>query len=122
MANKTIYELKMFSSLLEGEPDIRFEKMDVTMTLRGNDDSDERHECTICFKSVVGFDYSLAGFSRTLDAYDKVVELSDSDWKKQYQKNNADKYNYWMPRHFALYLDGFGLYQFLAKDVNVEEM
>lgn len=121
MENRVVYELKMFSSALFEEPAIVCKNMDMMVGLKGFDDEDNCHECTIKFTSVVGFEFSLAGFSRTAGAYDKVVEVIDSEWKETFKVNNAEKFSYWNPRHYAIYLDGYGLYQFLAKDVVVEE-
>ena len=34
--------------------------------------------------------------------------------------NKAD-YNYWRPNHYVMYLDSMGLYQFIARSVEVRE-
>lgn len=121
MDKKVIYELKMFSSCLEYEPEIKFEGMDMFIELKGYDDNDDYHECIIKFTSVVGYEYTLAGFAYTMDAYDKIVEIDNSEWKSRLQVNNSIKYEILKPKHYALYLDDNGLYQILAQNVMVEE-
>ena len=49
------------------------------------------------------------------DAYDTVVEIVDSEWLMTMKKMNETDFNFWQPKDFAVYLDGMGLYQFVAK-------
>ncbi|MBQ2980920.1 MAG: hypothetical protein IJD58_02215 [Lachnospiraceae bacterium] len=121
MKNITQYELKMFSSNLVESPQIVFDGMDIVIELKGYDDIDEYHECRIKFDSVIGLQYALAGFSITLNAYDKIIEIEDSEWIEQYKNVNEEESSYWKPKHYVIYLDEVGLYQFLAQSFNVEE-
>lgn len=121
MDKKMIYELKMFSSCLESEPTIKFDGMDMSIELKGYDENDDYHECIIKFISVLGYEYTLAGFAFTMDAYDKIVEIENSEWKSRFQVNNSSKFEFWKPKHYALYLDENGLYQILSQNVIVEE-
>ena len=115
------YELKMFSANLEVGPEITFNGMDVIIELKGYDDSDNYHECRIKFNSVIGYQYTLAGFTVTLDSYDRIVEIKDTKWIEQFKEANEQEIGYWNPKHYAIYLDEVGLYQFLAQNFDVEE-
>jgi hypothetical protein len=100
---------------------IEFEGMNMIIELKGYDDVDKYHECRIKFNSVIGYQYAMAGFTITLDSYDKIVEIKNKEWIKQYKNANEEENNYWKPKHYAIYLDEIGLYQFLAQSFDVEE-
>ena len=36
-------------------------------------------------------------------------------------KINLDDFSFWKPKHYVLYLDRFGMYQFIAQSFEVEE-
>ena len=59
--------------------------------------------------------------SELYDAYDKVVEVIDSEWLEELKKVNEEDFSYWKPKHYILYLDGFGMYQFIAQSLEVEK-
>ncbi len=121
MFNKIVYVLKMFSSCLVSEPVIRIDGMDLFFELKGYDDNNKYHECCIKFVSVIGYEYLLAGFDIIKDSYDTIIEIVDSEWIEKIENKNNGKYIYWKPKHYALYLDEVGQYQFLAQNVIVEE-
>lgn len=120
--NEIKYELPMFSATLIREPDIIIKGMDVVIKLEGYDDNDIISKTCITFSSVLGLKHTSERFTPKLyEAYDKIVEISDSEWLSEMHKLNKEDYDYWNPRHYAIYLDSFGLYQFIAKSVMVEE-
>ena len=55
------------------------------------------------------------------DYADKVVEVIDSEWLEELKKINEEDFSYWKPKHYILYLDGFGMYQFIAQSLEVEK-
>lgn len=116
------YELPMFSSNLISEPDIFIKNMDVEFIIAGYDDEDTFSRICVKFSSVLGMKQTSARFTPNLyGAYDKIVQMSESEWLKEMQELNNDDYNYWNPNHYVMYLDGIGLYQFIAKSVEVRE-
>lgn len=116
------YELPMFSSNLISEPDILIKNMDVEIIIEGYDDEDNFSRICVKFSSVLGMKQTSARFTPNLyGAYDKIVQMSESKWLKEMQELNNDDYNYWKPNHYVMYLDGIGLYQFIAKSVEVRE-
>ena len=60
-------------------------------------------------------DYASKGYEQQ-EIYENVWE----GLKEMQELNNAD-YSYWNPNHYVMYLDGVGLYQFIARGVEVRE-
>lgn len=122
MKSEIKYELPMFSSSLEREPQIEFKNMDVKIIIKGYDENDVICETEIKFITVIGFKHTSPRFTSELyDAYDKVVEVIDSDWLEELKKINEEDFAYWSPKHYVLYLDGFGIYQFVAQSLEVKK-
>lgn len=118
--NEVKYELPMFSSNLISEPNIIIKNMDVEIIIEGYDDEELFSRICIKFSSVLGMKHTSARFTPEMyGAYDKIVQLSESEWLKEMQKLNNDDYCYWKPNHYVMYLDGMGLYQFIAKSIEV---
>jgi len=115
-----MYELPMFSSNLIKEPNIRFENMDVKIDIEGYDEEDNLNKITITIISVLCIKKTSARFTpRLYDSYDRIVELIDSEWLKELKEINEEDFNYWKPRHYILYLDGIGMYQFVGQRFEV---
>ena len=122
MKSEIKYELPMFSSNLENEPQIEFKNMNVKIIIKGYDENDVICETEIKFISVIAFKQTSARFTPKLyGSYDKVVEVIDSEWLEELKKINEEDFSYWKPKHYILYLDGFGMYQFIAQSLEVEK-
>lgn len=120
MKNEIRYELPMFSSNLIKEPNIRFENMDVKIDIEGYDDEDNLNKITITIISVLCIKQTSARFTpRLYDSYDRIVEVIDSEWLKELKEINEEDFNYWKPKHYILYLDGIGMYQFIGQRFEV---
>lgn len=50
-----------------------------------------------------------------MKAYNAVVELKNSDWLQEMRKKMNDDSD--MYKHFLVYFDGFGAYEFICTDV-----
>lgn len=112
----------MFSSNMEKEPQIEFKDMDVKIVIEGYDENDVMCVTRIKFISVISFKHSSPRFTPQLyGAYDKVVEVIDSEWLEELKKINLNDFSFWKPKHYVFYLDGFGMYQFIAQSFEVEE-
>ena len=122
MKSEIKYELPMFSSCLVNEPQIEFKNLDVKIIIKGYDKNDVICETEIKFISVIAFKQNLPRFTSELyNAYDKVVELIDSKWLKELKKIDKEEFTYWNPKHYILYLDGYGMYQFIAQSLEIEK-
>lgn len=120
--SKVIYQLKMFSSSLKYEPKFIVDGMKNILTIEGYDETDVLRKIEITFDSVLAYKKTSAGFTPELyGSYDKVVELTESVWLHDFEKINKKYYDYWKPRHFILYLDSIGMYEFIASEIKVNE-
>lgn len=75
------------------------------------------------FKDTLCCRYSTFSMATTIyDAYEQLVEVSESDWLDylvnvgNYGKQEKDV---WQLRHFAIFLEDFGLYECLAREITI---
>lgn len=120
---KKIWELPMLSAQLEDEPEIIIKQMNIVFSICYYDESLKKNKIVkIKFNSVLCHKHTSERFTKAmLDAYDTVVEIYESDWLKELYKLNERDYEFWKPKHYAIYFDGNGLYQFIARSFEVEE-
>lgn len=122
MKNEIKYELPIYSSNLEGDPILFSEDMNMKIELMGVDDKNRSRKISIKFNSVICNKYTSARFTPDLyDSYDKIVELIDSEWLEELKKLNEEDFYYWQPKHYIIYLDGVGMFQFIAQNYEVVE-
>lgn len=120
MKNEIVYEIPVYSSNLDKDPLILSQDMNMKIELVGVDDENRLRKISIQFNSVICYKYTLSRFTPKLyDSYDKIVELVDSDWLMELKKLNEEDFNYWNPKHYVLYLDGIGLFQFISQNYEV---
>jgi len=121
MNSKVIYELPIFSSSLSSQPKVEFVDMDIKITLNGFDDNDNIRTITLIFYSVVNYSQTSVSFCKHLyGAYDKIVEIIDSELLKKLNLANAESFVFWKPRHFVLFLDDIGLFEIAAQKIIVQ--
>ncbi|SBV99300.1 hypothetical protein KL86CLO1_11172 [uncultured Eubacteriales bacterium] len=92
------------------------------------DYSDETHNdmefnTGILLKTVLGFKHDSEGFATTtMDAYDRLVEIAESDWVAEYQKANPRIADLFHIKHYAIFLKSCGLYEFIAKSYAIQKV
>lgn len=117
-----IYELKMFSSNLIKEPEFIIDGMKNILKIEGYDDEGRINKVKVELDSVLCYKKTSARFTPKLyDSYDKIVELLDSDWLNELKAINNEYYDFWKPKHFILFLDGIGMYEFIACEIEINE-
>lgn len=122
MKNEIRYELPIFSSSLNSDPIIKSEDMNVKIGLVGTDEENRLRKILIQFDSVICNKHTSARFTPKLyDSYDRIVELTGSEWLEELRIINEEDFNYWNPKHYVLYLDGVGMFQFIAQGYEVKE-
>lgn len=122
MKNEIKYELPVYSSSLERDPIIWSEDMNMKIELIGADNENRIRKIRIQFNSVLCNKHTSARFTPKLhDSYDKIVELVESEWLTELKKLNEEDFNYWQPKHYIIYLDGVGMFQFIAQSYEVVE-
>jgi hypothetical protein len=89
---------------------------------------DYYNEDNAVFNSGILFDTVLAHkhtseklISTLMGAYDYLVEIADSEWLEQLREINQQTVDYWKLKHYAIYLDSNGLYEFIAKSYRILE-
>lgn len=122
MKSEIKYELPIFSSSLEQDPIVESKDMNMEIQLLGRDEEDRLRKIVIKFNSVLCNKYTSARFTPKLyDSYDRIVELVDSQWLVELKNVNKEDFIYWNPRHYIIYLDGVGMFQFIAQGYVVME-
>ncbi len=95
---------------------LRFDYYDV-------EKNDAMFTAGILFDFVAGFKHDSEGFATTLmDAYDRLVEIIDSEWVAEYRKTNQRAANLFDIKHYAIFLKSCGLYEFVAADFTIQEV
>lgn len=122
MRKEIKYELPIFSSSLKRDPVIEFKDMDMGIELLGMDEESRLRKIIIKFNSVLCNKHTSARFiSKLYDSYDRIVELVDSEWLAELKVVNKEDFSYWNPKHYIMYLDGVGMFQFIAQGYEVIE-
>jgi len=117
MIIKKLWELPILSSQLENGLQISINGMEVSLSFTYLADENIEKEVELKFDSVLCHLHTSERFTKAmLDAYDTVVQIEESDWLNELKKLNERDYEFWKPKHYAVYFDGIGLYQFIAKD------
>ena len=74
----------------------------------------------IMFNAVQAMRHSCEKFTESLmGAYDCLVEVEDSQWVKQLQKIDRQIADFWDIKHFAIFLDSNGLFEFIARGYEI---
>jgi hypothetical protein len=53
------------------------------------------------------------------NSYENIIILEDSWWLKEFERIDKQKYLYWKLKHYAIYFHDDGMYEFLARNVEV---
>jgi len=76
----------------------------------------------IIFDAAVAHRHSSEKFTKFIsEAYDKLIEIKDSDWVKELTLLSSEWSNFWKIKHYAIYLDSYGLYEFIASGYSLME-
>ena len=122
MKSEIKYELPIFSSTLEKDPIINSKDMNTEIELIGVDEENRLRKIVIKFNSVICNKHTSTRFTPKLyDSYDRIVELVDSEWLDELKGINKEGFNYWKPKHYIIYLDGVGMFQFIVQGYEVIE-
>lgn len=78
--------------------------------------NDEIFNSGIRFEAVQAYRHSCEKFTASLmDAYDYLVEIEDSEWIDQLREIDKQIADYWNIKHYAIFLDSNGLFEFIAR-------
>lgn len=81
---------------------------------------DRKFNGGITFEAVMSHRHSSEKFTKSIGAaYDTLIEITDSKWIDELKEISPEWAEYWKIKHYAIYLDGYGMYEFAARDFNV---
>ena len=122
MKSEIKYELPMFSSNLENEPQIEFKNMNVKITIMNTSTNETK---TYHYEDTDNGSIKLVRGEDGLEdivTYQITIYSNHNDCKdEELKKINEEDFSFWKPKHYSLYLDGFGMYQFIAQSLEVEK-
>ena len=75
------------------------------------------------FKSIQAYKNATEMFYMELgEAYDKLVEYPDSEWLKELSAKSPKEAHLLNMKHYAIYIEDYGLYEIIAADCNIFEI
>lgn len=122
MDNKELWIFPVSSTCISTGVILKYEKGDAMLSFDyfNEEKEDKVYHNSIIFETVVCHRHSSEKFTRgLLGAYDKLIEISNSKWVNELALISSEWAKHWNIRHFAIYLDGYGLYEFVAKDFKI---
>ncbi len=77
----------------------------------------------IMFDAVQAHRHTTDKFIKSLlGAYDSLIEITYSEWVKELREINQEIADYWNIKHYAIFLDSNGLFEFIARDYKILEI
>jgi len=118
-----LWTLPELSSEIEEGININNEGMDMIISFYFNHENERKRKFEIRFESVLCHMYTSERFTKKLyDSYDTLVCLEGSEWLNNLKILNPRDFEFWKPKHFVIYFDSVGQYQFIARDFIVREI
>lgn len=82
-------------------------------------DESKNHEVFnggVIFELAVAHRHSSEKFTKCIGGtYDKLVQIEGSEWIKELTYISPEWAKCWQIKHYAIYLDSYGLYEFVAQ-------
>lgn len=76
----------------------------------------------------INLDITLAYIHQTDDmknlipeAHGKFIEIQDSPWIEELQKSESEVLDFWKAKHYAIFIEGEGLFEFIARGYEIYE-
>ena len=109
-------------------PDIYNDKADAMLlfdyyvkSLSDATGTDEVFSSGVSFRASQAYRHSCDMFVTCFDAYDTLIEIEDSEWVAEMRQINREIADYWDIKHYAIFLDSNGLYEFIARGFKILE-
>jgi hypothetical protein len=117
-----LWSLPILSSEIEEGVNISNDGMDIVLSFKYALESDRQKKYEIRFESVLCHMHTSERFTpKMFDSYDTLVSLEESEWLDSLKILNSRDFEFWKPKHFVIYFDGSGQYQFIAREFIVSE-
>ncbi|RPF43406.1 hypothetical protein EDD70_2370 [Hydrogenoanaerobacterium saccharovorans] len=117
-----LWSLPILSSEIEEGVSISSDGMDIILSFKCALESGRQKKYEIRFESVLCHTHTSERFTpKMFDSYDTLVSLEESEWLNNLKILNSRDFEFWKPKHFVIYFDGSGQYQFIAREFVVSE-
>lgn len=119
---KKLWEFPVPSTCINGGVKLYFAGGDATLKFDYYDEekNDNIFNGGVLFEAAISHRHSSEKFTKFIsEAYDTLIEINDSTWVQELKSLSPEWAEYWKIRHYAIYLDSYGLYEFIARDFNV---
>lgn len=117
--NDSLFELPLPSTDLSGAIELHDSGATVTLSFPFMGLGEKRQTTTISFAKVRAYRHraeSHCTAEQIESAYDTLIEISDSEWIAQLRSDtSAHKRAFWKMRHFRIFADSGGCYEFIAE-------
>ncbi len=121
MKIEKIFELPIFSHLIEDGVKMYFNGLDVILSFNYFID-DIKKNMKITFPSALAYKYTDEYATEKLyEAYDKLVKIENSDWIDSLKQLQNRGFDFSRLSHYAIYFDSVGLFQFIAYEYTICE-
>ena len=118
------WEFPVPSNCISNSVSLKYNQGDAVLLFDYYDEEhdDKIYNGGILFKSSVAHRHSYEKFTKYISGtYDKLVEIEGSEWIKELREISPE----WATNeltHYAIYLDRYGLYEFIAQEFSIFEV
>lgn len=110
-----LWELPILSSELEEEVKLETDNANTILFINHS-----KIKIKIIFDTALCHLHTSERFTKAmLNAYDTIVEIEDSDWINELRELNRSDFDFWKLKHYAIYIEKMGMYQFIARKYEV---
>ena len=125
MENKILWTFPVPSNCINTGIKIIYEKIDATILFDyyDEDNDDKIYDGKIIIKSIIANRHTSEKVTQFIEGtYDNLCEIKDSIWLSQLSKLSPEWISKDNLKHYAIYLDSYGLYEFIAEDFSVTDI
>ncbi len=117
-----LWTLPILSSEIEDDLEITRKGLDITLKFKCPHRNKKQKIIEIKFLKVLCHMHTSERFTlKLLDSYDSLVSIVDSEWLEALKNHNPSDFEFWNLKHFVIYFDRFGQYQFIAQAYQIIE-
>lgn len=125
MIVKKLWEFPISSKRIGEDVKITINDIDLDMEFFCYNENKQRMKVRIGIIAAFCYLHTSETFTQDLfDAYETLVQIEDSDWLIELKERDSRNFEVLHLKHYAIYFDSIGMYQFIAEDftVDVEEV
>ena len=123
--NKSLWTFPVPSNCIYSGVKLVHEKTSITIVYDYYDeeDDDKVYNGKIEFKNVIAHRHTSEKFTKFIKGtYDNLCEIIESQWKHSLVELSPEWANINQLKHYAIYFESYGLYEFIANDYVISEI